>query len=120
MTAWWRIAVLASTACVVSAAYADPVSFKGRTSADATLIRDVLHDVEIYGQSRWKCSSVSNVDSQVMAGFKPTASGPEGSTKAIYERWIVTACGRRTAFLVTFWGASDGGVNFGLREFAGR
>lgn len=112
-----RRRVILGVAVVLSvlsfSAHADQVRFTGRTTADATLIRDTLRNVLVIARARLNRSSTNLVTAEVLPpGYVPVGSKPEGSAKTTYERWTVALCGNDVPFLIAFWGAPAGGTMF--------
>ena len=109
--------MLAAALAVGSPPAANPrqIRFTGRTTADATLIKDALRHVLLYGATK-ACHSLSVVEASILpADYVP--SDPKyrvGEGKVIYERWNADLCGRITTFLVHFWPSPEGGTMFSI------
>ena len=90
------------------------VHFTGRTTADATLIRDALQNVVRYGDALQQCTTLSAVEARVLpADYRPRDSRYHiAGAEVRYEHWDAVLCGRPTAFLVGFWSAPQGGTMF--------
>jgi hypothetical protein len=114
----WMWGVLAGLSLMATPAAAETLRFHGDTAANGTLIRDALRNVQLVGQGRFECGVISEVEAAVLpasyklADMQRLAKGAD----VIYERWIVTLCGRKEPFLIGFWPAREGGVMFNVRH----
>ncbi len=108
--------LFASLLCLPAPSQADPVRFTGRTTADARLAKDTLQNILLFSSASMKCDSLSHVEARVIQpGYVP--ADPKyrvGTGKVVHESWTATLCGKRVKFLISFWGAADGGTDFGI------
>ena len=113
-----RVSAAIASLLIAAAAQAQ-VRFTGQTTADVTLIKDVLGNIQLYGEARLKCARIDSVSSEILPrSYQRPLPAPEGSNPARYERWTVTLCGTSTDFLVTFWQSpGDDGTTFGVEAF---
>ena len=115
-----RVRVFAAIMLLLIAATVQAqVRFTGQTTADVTLIKDVLGNIRLYGEATLKCAGIESVSSEILPkSYQRPMPAPEGSNPARYERWTVTMCSRSTDFLVTFWHVpGDDGTTFGVETF---
>jgi hypothetical protein len=115
-----RVRVSAAIVLLLIAATAQAqVHFTGQTTADVTLIKDVLGNIQLYGEATLKCATLESVTSEILPkSYQRPMPAPEGSNPARYERWTVTMCSTSTDFLVTFWRPpGDDGTAFGVEAF---
>ena len=90
------------------------VRFTGETTADETLIRDVMQHLIRYIQNNLKCEDIKLVEAEVLPeeSIKRDPTDPEGTGPASYENWVATYCGTSKPFLVVFWASKEGGTMF--------
>ena len=90
------------------------VRFKGETTADDTLIRDVMQHLISYIHNNLKCDNVELVEAEVLpdGSVKRDPADAEGTQPATYENWVATYCGTSKPFLVVFWASKEGGTMF--------
>ena len=90
------------------------VRFTGETTADETLIHDVMQHLIRYIQNNLKCEDIKLVEAEVLPeeSIKRDPTNPEGTGPATYENWVATYCGTSTSFLVVFWASKEGGTMF--------
>jgi hypothetical protein len=99
---------------VAATAVAEP-RFTGTTIVDATLKRDVLHNIGMILHAKFKCDSLEIIDTQGLPAAHPEVWLPPGAGPATYERWTVTACSHVQPFLVVSWAAKEGGTMFQVK-----
>ncbi len=90
------------------------VRFTGETTADETLIRDVMQHLISYIHDKLKCENVELVEAEVLPkeSIKRDPADPEGTQPATYENWVATYCGTSKSFRVVFWASKEGGTMF--------
>jgi hypothetical protein len=90
------------------------VRFRGETTADDTLIRDVMQHLIGYIHNNLKCDDVKLVEAGVLPedSIERDPADPEGTQPATYENWVATYCGTSKPFLVVFWASKEGGTMF--------
>ena len=90
------------------------VRFTGETTADETLIRDVMQHLISYIHNNLKCDNVELVEAGVLPeeSIRRDPTDPEGTGPATYENWVATYCGTSKSFLVVFWASKEGGTMF--------
>ena len=100
---------IASTVCAQT-----EVRFTGETTADETLIRDVMQHLVSYIHDNLKCENVELIEAEVLpeGSIKRDPTDPEGTQPATYENWVATYCGTSKSFLVVFWASKEGGTMF--------
>lgn len=110
-----RILLVAALAAgFAGAARTETFPFTGTTTADMTVARDALKQIQLIGLGKFDCGVIEGVEAEVL----PKTYRPEMNhdfTRAaneVHERWTVSLCGRREPFLVGFWPAPEGGVMF--------
>ena len=110
----FAIAVVALST-LASPALAETLRFTGQTTADQTLIKDTLRAVQEYIVALKNCSVIMGVDATILASsYAPSDAKYRVAPKETYERWVVEACGSKTSFLIGYWPAEDGGMNFNV------
>ena len=107
-------AALSLASMLPTSARADQVRVTGESTADATVIRDVLQQILLVGAGALECNQLTLVEASVLPeGWLPAdpkyRPGPPGTR---YERWEATLCGRVVPFLLGFWDAPGGGTMF--------
>lgn len=110
-----RTGLLAALAVVMAdAAQAETFRFTGTTTADTVVVRDALQHVQLMGEGITNCRVIGGVEADLMPrGFKPAGLTPNiDGAPEVYERWIVSLCGKRLPLLLTFWPARQGGTMF--------
>jgi hypothetical protein len=90
------------------------VQFKGETTADETLIRDVMQHLISYIHDKLKCENVELVEAEAVPkeSIQRDPADPEGTQPATYENWVATYCGTSKSFRVVFWASKEGGTMF--------
>jgi hypothetical protein len=97
-----------------SASAQTEVRFTGETTADDTLIRDVMQHLISYIHDNLKCDNVELVEAKVLPeeSIERDPADPEGTQPATYENWVATYCGTSKSFRVVFWASKEGGTMF--------
>ena len=99
-------------------AHADEVRFAGQSRATPQLKVDVLGMVAGYSAQRYKCGTITAVNSTIL----PKSYSPRiplhqiASPDHVYERWVIDLCEVKRAFLVGLWPDPKGGANFKVVE----
>ncbi len=108
------LALLVLLGAASTASAQTEVRFTGETTADETLIRDVMQHLISYIHDNLKCENVELVEADVLPeeSIKRDPADPEGTGPATYENWVATYCGTSKAFLVVFWASKEGGTMF--------
>ena len=107
--------LLTAIACAMMVpANAEQVHFTGHTHANETLIHDIMQNVTLIGQARFKCDSPDAVESEILSDdFSiPDAQQAAGDAKVRYERWKVSLCGHVEPFVIGYWPSPNGGMMF--------
>jgi hypothetical protein len=105
---------LVAVLLIATNAHADQFRFTGNTTAGNTLISDALRQVIAIGEAKFNCPTADKAEAEVLPESYKPPGGPhaEGKASTVYERWRVTFCGSKRAFLIAFWPAADGGMMF--------
>jgi hypothetical protein len=96
------------------AAHADDIYFRGKTTANAAVTKDVLKQITDVGVADVGCDVIDTVEFKILPPTYAVAVAADSSApaKETYEKWTVTMCGHISPFLVGFWRASDSAMKF--------